>query len=113
MTRKAVRLSLAHAFGVIGAVGHHVPQLVMLEQSPEQEQKVELRVQVESAQDQQMTRKAVRYSLVLVFGVFGAVGPLALKRVILVYDQEKDQKEEWRVQGEFAKDLEVIIKFVN
>ena len=113
MTRKAVRLSLAHAFGVNGANGHHVPQLAMLEQSHEQEPKVELRVQVESAKDQQMTRKAVRYSLVLVFGVFGAVGPLAPKRVILVYNQEKDQKVGWRVQGEFAQDLEVIRKFVN
>ena len=64
-------------------------------------------------QDQQMTRKAVRSSLVLVFGVFGAVGPVALKRVILVYNQEKDQKVWWRVQGEFAQDLQVIIKFVN
>ena len=113
MTRKAVKLSLAHAFGVIGAVGPHVPQLVMLEQNPEQEQKLELRVQVESAQDQQMTRKAVRFSLVLVFGVFGAVGPVALKPVILVYNQEKDQKVVWRVQEEFAQDIEVIIKFVN
>ena len=59
MTRKAVRLSLAHAFGVIGAVGHHVPQLVMMGKSHEQEQKVELRVQVETVQDQQMTLKAV------------------------------------------------------
>jgi hypothetical protein len=54
-----------------------------------------------------------KFSLVLVFGVFGAVGPLALKRVILVYNQEKDQKVWWRVQGEFAQDLQVIIKFVN
>ena len=60
-----------------------------------------------------MTRKAVRCSLVPVFGVFGAVGPLALKRVILVYNQEKDPKVGWRVQGEFAQDLEVIRKFVN
>ena len=60
-----------------------------------------------------MTRKAVRSSLVLVFGVFGAVGPVALKPVILVYNQEKDQKVVWRVQEEFAQDIEVIIKFVN
>ena len=60
-----------------------------------------------------MTRKAARSSLVLVFGVFGGVGPVALKRVILVYDQEKDQKVWRRVQGEFAQDLQVIIKFVN
>jgi hypothetical protein len=72
-----------------------------------------LRIQVESAQDQQMNRKAVRSSLVLVFGVFGAVGPVALKPVILVYNQEKDQKVVWRVQEEFAQDIEVIIKFVN
>ena len=112
MTRKAVRLSLAHAFGVIGAIGLHVPQLVMLEQSHEQEQKVELRVQVESAKDQQMTRKSVRCSLVLVFGVVGAVGPLAPKGVILVNKQEKDQKVGWRVQGEFAQDLQVIRNLV-
>ena len=68
---------------------------------------------MESAQDQQMTRKAVKSNLVLVFGVFGAVGPVALKRVILVYNQEKDQKVWWRVQGESAQDLEVTIKFVN
>ena len=48
---------------------------------------------MESAQDQQMIKKAVRSSLVLVFGLFGAVGPVALKRVILVYNQEKDQKD--------------------
>ena len=68
---------------------------------------------MESAQDQQMTRKAVRCSLVLVFGVIGAVGPLAPEGVILVHNQEKDQKVGWRVQGEFAQDLEVIRKFVN
>ena len=68
---------------------------------------------MESAQDQQMTRKAVRYSLVLVFGLLGAVGPLAPERVVLVYNQEKDQKVGWRVQEEFAQDLEVIRKFVN
>ena len=60
-----------------------------------------------------MIKKAVRSSLVLVFGLFGAVGPVALKRVILVYNQEKDQKVWWRVQGESAQDLEVTIKFVN
>ena len=71
---------------------------------------------MESVQDQQMTRKAVRFSLVLVFGVFGAVGPVALKPVAVwtvVYNQEKDQKVVWRVQEEFAQDLEWIIKFVN
>ena len=59
-----------------------------------------------------MTRKAVRFSLVLVFGVLGAVGPLAPKRVILVYNQEKDQKVGWRVQEEFVQDLEVIRNLV-
>ena len=59
MTRKAVRLSLAHACGVIGAVGRNVPQLVIMGKSLEQEQKVEFRVQVDTVQDQQMTLKAV------------------------------------------------------
>ena len=59
MTRKAVRLSLAHAFGMIGANGHHVPQLVIMGKSHEQEQKLELRVQVETVQDQHMTIKPV------------------------------------------------------
>ena len=78
--------------GILGPVGHHVPKLVMKGQSHEQEQSVKLRIQVESVQDQQMIKKAVRSSLVLVFGLFGAVGPVALKHVILVYNPEKDQK---------------------
>ena len=59
MTRKAVRLSLAHACGVIGAVGHHVPKLVIMGKSHELEEKVELRVQVETVQDQHETIKDV------------------------------------------------------
>ena len=68
---------------------------------------------MESAQDQQMIKKTVRSSLVLVFGLFGAVGPVALKRVILVYNQEKDQKVLWRVQGESAQDQQMTRKAVN
>ena len=68
---------------------------------------------MESAQDQQMIKKTVRSSLVLVFGLFGAVGPVALKRVILVYNQEKDQKVWWRVQGESAQDQQMTRKAVN
>ena len=113
MTRKAVRSSLVLVFGVFGAVGPVALKRVILVYNQEKDQKVWWRVQVEFAQDQQMTRKAVRSNLVLVFGVFGAVGPVALKRVILVYNQEKDQKVWWRVQEEFVQDLAVIIKFVN
>ena len=42
------------------------------------------------------------------FGDPGPVGPPAPKHVMLVYNQEQDQKAEWRVQVEYAQGQEVI-----